>query len=128
MKQTLLGLFLVCNLSLVAQQKIDSAYSMVACAHPLAAAAGAVVLKQGGNAYDAITAAAFALSVVEPSMSGLGGRLQVIHRNSKGKIKGYRMPDEETASTDETTSTARSGKKVGKSKLNSSLAKAFKNL
>jgi len=88
MKQTLLGLFLVCNLSLVAQQKIDSANSMVACAHPLAAAAGAVVLKQGGNAYDAITAAAFALSVVEPSMSGLGGRLQVIHRNSKGKIKG----------------------------------------
>jgi hypothetical protein len=45
MKQTLLGLFLVCNLSLVAQQKIDSANSMVACAHPLAAAAGAVVLK-----------------------------------------------------------------------------------
>ena len=36
MKQNLLGLFLICNLSLVAQQKIDSAYSMVACAHPLA--------------------------------------------------------------------------------------------
>lgn len=88
MKQILLGLFLVCNISLFAQNKIDSANSMIACAHPLAAAAGATVLKQGGNAYDAITAAAFTLSVVEPSMSGLGGRLQVIHRNSKGKIKG----------------------------------------
>lgn len=88
MKNSLLVLLLLCNIGLLAQQKIDSANSMVACAHPLAAAAGATVLKQGGNAYDAITAAAFALSVVEPSMSGLGGRLQVIHRNSKGKIKG----------------------------------------
>jgi gamma-glutamyltranspeptidase len=57
MKNSLLVLLLLCNIGLLAQQKIDSAYSMVACAHPLAAAAGATVLKQGGNAYDAITAA-----------------------------------------------------------------------
>ena len=70
------------------QQKLDSATSIVASANPLATAAGEKMYEKGGNAYDAMTAAAFALSVVEPSMSGLGGRLQVIHRNAKGKIKG----------------------------------------
>lgn len=71
-----------------AQSKLDSAVSLVACAHPLASKAGAAMYNKGGNAYDAITAAAFTLAVVEPSMSGLGGRLQVIHHNAKGKIKG----------------------------------------
>ena len=88
MKNFLLLLFIVSSYAVIAQSKIDSANSIIACAHPLASAAGANMFKQGGNAYDAITAAAFALSVVEPSMSGLGGRLQVIHRNNKGKIIG----------------------------------------
>jgi len=85
-KLTLVALLLA--FTATAQIKIDSANSIIASAHPLASEAGAAIFKQGGNAYDAITAAAFALSVVEPTMSGLGGRLQVIHRNSKGKIKG----------------------------------------
>jgi gamma-glutamyltranspeptidase/glutathione hydrolase len=52
---------------------VSSVHGIVAAAHPLAAQAGARLLREGGNAFDAIAATAAALNVAEPYMSGLAG-------------------------------------------------------
>jgi gamma-glutamyltranspeptidase/glutathione hydrolase len=54
---------------------------MVTAMQPLAAEAGAEMLRRGGNAIDAAVAIAFAVGVVEPFMSGVGGIAFLVYRD-----------------------------------------------
>lgn len=60
---------------------------MVAAGHPLAALAGMRVLLEGGNAADAAAATAWAMAVVRPHASGLGGdAFSLIYLRGEGKV------------------------------------------
>jgi len=70
------------------QKVVRSRNGVVTTAHPLATTAGVKMLAAGGNAMDAAVAAAFTLSVVEPSMSGIGGRAQILIYTPTGGVHG----------------------------------------
>jgi hypothetical protein len=61
------------ELTAVASPPVRAAKHMVVAAHPLAAAAGRDVLRQGGSAVDAAIATQLVLTLVEPQSSGIAG-------------------------------------------------------
>ncbi len=71
------------------RSRLIASGGVVACGHPLAAEIGCRVLIDGGNAVDAVIAAAFASFVVEPAQCGIGGHGRMsIHLARSGRTMG----------------------------------------
>ncbi len=62
---------------------VSGATAAVVADHPLAAAAGADVLRRGGNAMDAAITMAGVLAVVRPHMNGIGGDAFLLYRDAR---------------------------------------------
>jgi gamma-glutamyltranspeptidase/glutathione hydrolase len=74
----------------VAKPALRSSGGIVASQHRLASEVGARVLKAGGHAVDAAVAAAFAIGVAEPWMSGIGGvGGMLVHDAATGRTTGF---------------------------------------
>ncbi|MCC5874912.1 MAG: gamma-glutamyltransferase [Candidatus Sumerlaeia bacterium] len=72
------------------EKTATSRNGMVTAAHPLAVQAGLDIIAAGGNAIDAAAATAFALAVVEPFGSGIGGDgIALVYNASSGEIIAY---------------------------------------
>ncbi|MFH1763477.1 MAG: gamma-glutamyltransferase, partial [Gemmatimonadota bacterium] len=86
------------------QLQVDySRHGMVSAAQPLATWAGVQILEAGGNAADAAVAAAFAITVVEPTMDTIGGRTQILVRLPDGQIRGIDATTQAPATYDPET-------------------------
>ncbi|HEX2291720.1 MAG TPA: gamma-glutamyltransferase [Gaiellaceae bacterium] len=77
---------------------------VVATDHELATQIGAEVLRRGGNAFDAAAAVQFALNVVQPHFSGIGGGSNIVIRDGEtGEVFAIDARETAPAATTPTT-------------------------
>ncbi len=65
------------------QTSVQGSDWMIASANPYASEAGAAMLRQGGNAIDAMVATQLVLGLVEPQSSGIGGGAFLMYWDAK---------------------------------------------
>ena len=87
-RSTLCGLVLRLSVPLFGAA-IAVADGVASTAHPLASNTAEEIFELGGNAADAAIAVSLVLSVVEPTLSGVGGRAQALVRTPGGEYHGY---------------------------------------
>ena len=66
--------------------ELKGTFGMVTTSHWLASQAGMGMMEKGGNAFDAVVAAAFVLQVVQPHMCGPLGEVPVLFSREGGKV------------------------------------------
>jgi gamma-glutamyltranspeptidase/glutathione hydrolase len=82
---SLIGILLFVSSAAAQYAKVSSSSKIMISAHPLAAKAGLDVFKKGGNVVDVAVAVAYALGVVEPHGSGIGGEGMMLIYDAKQK-------------------------------------------
>lgn len=71
------------------KQGVTGRKGIAICTHPLASAAAIDMLNAGGNACDAICAAALAQTVVEPHMTTLSGMFSMLYYDARTRSYSY---------------------------------------
>ena len=88
---------------------------MVVAANPLAAEAGAKILRAGGSATDAAITVQLVLNLVEPQSSGIGGGAFVLHWDAKREeIASYDGRETAPAAAEENRFLTKNGKAMGR--------------
>lgn len=83
----------------------------MASPHVLASEAGLAMLRRGGNAVDAATAAGATMAVVDPHMNGVGGdSMWLIYDASHGQLRGLNAAGRSAAGVDPDGYCARYGR------------------
>lgn len=85
MKPFLIAILLLASVTLQAQQGVIANKAMVVAAREEASAIGAAVMKEGGNAFDAMIATQLALAVAYPYAGNISGGGFMVYRLNDGK-------------------------------------------
>lgn len=95
---------------------------MVVSAHPLATKVGVDILRQGGNAYDAMVATQFALAVVYPRAGNIGGGGFMVARLNDGSSIALDFREKAPENADRDMYLDEEGQVINKLSVNGHLA------